>query len=155
MALRLFNKHQSPFNWEIDDPFDNMLVNPSVSSGLSMAPQMSSDLIETDEDFTLSAYMPGAQNLDVSIYKDVVMVQAESKHENQQSDGDTFHAVEQSYGKTQRKFRVPEEADADKAEAKFVDGVLTVTFPKKKPLIANESRNLDIKYDEGSEVSSD
>lgn len=144
MTLRLFNNQRSPFDWELDDPFDNMLVNPRMSTNRNMTPMMTFDLVETEQDFKLLADLPGAQDLNVSIDKDIVTVQAERKHEHQ-NDSNKVHSFERSYGKTQRKFRVPEQADADKAEAKFVDGVLTIIFPKKTPVVANESRKLKIK----------
>ncbi|PON55733.1 Small heat shock protein HSP [Trema orientale] len=49
---------------------------------------------------------------------------------------DTWHRVERSSGKFQRRFRLPENAKMDKIMASMENGVLTVTVPKaevKKP----------------------
>ena len=43
-----------------------------------------------------------------------------------------YHFVERSYGKTTRSIRLPETADASKANADYSGGVLTLTFPKRE-----------------------
>ena len=73
--------------------------------------------------------LPGVEDLDINIDGRVLRISANRKvvHE---VDNDIVYRKERSFGKVQRKILLPDNADTDKAAAKFKDGVLTVTFPK-------------------------
>jgi HSP20 family protein len=53
------------------------------------------------------------------------------KREKQVAEGERVLHTERSYGKVSRSFALPQELDEAKAEAKFRDGVLELTLPKK------------------------
>lgn len=93
---------------------------------------MSADLIETDSDFQVHVDMPGAENLDISVDNGVLSISAERKVSHER-DTDIAHTVERSYGRVQRRVALPSNADGDRATAKYQNGVLTVTMPKKEP----------------------
>jgi HSP20 family protein len=151
MALRLrSNPFDSFFDWEMNDPFFSAVTFPRQDRN-HMTPLLTFDLIETEQDFKLLADLPGVQDVDVSLDKDVVTIKAERKHEHK-VDNDKVHSIERSYGSVQRRFKVPAQADADRAEAKLENGVLTITFPKKAPVTKNESRKLTIHRGEQSET---
>jgi HSP20 family protein len=91
---------------------------------------MAADLIETDTDFHIHADLPGVENLDISVKDGHLLMKAERKITHE-VDTDLVHSVERSYGKVQRQILLPENADGDKAFAKYKNGVLTVSIPKK------------------------
>ena len=92
------------------------------------------DLKETDEEFIITAEVPGVSKdeLDVTITEDSVTLRGERREEKEHKEGD-YHYRETSYGSFQRVIPLPGEVVADKAKAKLKDGVLTLVLPKAQP----------------------
>ncbi len=65
----------------------------------------------------------------MNIFEHVLTVTA-TKQEEREEDTDTYHRRERFVGKAQRTLNLPRNANCDRAEAKFENGVLTLTFPK-------------------------
>lgn len=97
-----------------------------------LVPIMSTDLIETEQGFNINVDLPGVDpnDLDISIVEKFLIIKAERKQVHEQNT-DKVHSMERSFGKVQRKIRLPAAADVDHAESKFKNGVLSITFPKK------------------------
>ena len=69
--------------------------------------------------------------IQVSIDGNVVSLNAEVKRESeQQADGKVIHS-ERYYGRVARNFSLGSEIDEAQAQAKYTDGVLELTLPKK------------------------
>lgn len=120
------------------DYFDDTQVLPGITRELAklryqtlqqLAPLMSADLIESDNDYHVHVDIPGAENLDISIDGGVLTISAERKGKHDM-DNDIAHTVERSMGKVKRRLGLPRNADGDKAKATYKDGVLTVSMPK-------------------------
>ena len=88
---------------------------------------LSVDVRDEDEAFVLSALVPGlkAEDLHIQILEDVVTVEGEFK-----ADENEYLMRELPHGSFNRTLRLPATLDADKAEAKITDGVLTLRLPK-------------------------
>jgi HSP20 family protein len=89
------------------------------------------DIRETKDAFILEADLPGLkkEDIEVTVVDDVVTIKGERKEEEERkSDG--YHRYERVYGAFQRSFRIPGGIEAKGVEAKFENGVLTVTLPK-------------------------
>lgn len=110
-----------------------------------LVPLMSTDLIESDKDFNIHVDLPGVEpsDLDISIIDKNLVITAERK-QSHEVNNDKVHSMERSYGKVQRKIRIPNQADLDKAETNFKNGVLTITLPK-KATPEGSVRKLDVK----------
>lgn len=89
------------------------------------------DVSETDKDIVVTAELPGVKekDIDVAISDDMLTIKAEKKSEKEEKDKER-HVVERSYGLFERSLRLPYACDSGKAEAKFENGVLTITLPK-------------------------
>jgi HSP20 family protein len=89
------------------------------------------DLAETDDEFVVTAELPGLskKDVEVSVENDILTLSGERKAETEEQKG-RWHRVERSYGEFHRSFRLPGKVDAAKVDAKFKDGLLTVTVPK-------------------------
>lgn len=89
------------------------------------------DVTEDEQALTLTAELPGVNkdDLDVCIEDGVLTLRGEKKEE-QKSEGTGWHRVERRYGRFERRIRMPEYVDTDKARAEHKDGVLTLTVPK-------------------------
>ena len=59
----------------------------------------------------------------------MLTVSGERKFEKNDGEG-TFRRVERSYGTFRRSFALPRGVDSAKVDARFEDGVLTLTLPK-------------------------
>jgi HSP20 family protein len=85
--------------------------------------------IRDDEDaYTLYALVPGlkAEDLNIQVLENVVCIEGEYKAD----EDSNFVLNEIPQGGFRRALRMPAEIDAEKVEAKIVDGVLTLTLPK-------------------------
>lgn len=97
----------------------------------TLAPLMSADIIESEKDYKVHVDLPGAENMDISLDNGMLSISADRKVMHEVSS-DVVHKIERSYGKVRRNLVIPSDADADKAAARYIDGVLTVTIPKKE-----------------------
>ncbi len=91
------------------------------------------DVSETTDKIMVKAEVPGmdAKDIDISISGDVLTIKGEKKTEREEKE-ENYHLVERSYGSFSRSLRLPVAVDADKIEATYKQGVLTITCPKKE-----------------------
>ena len=102
------------------------------------------DLTETDDAYTLEADLPGLtkDDVDVTVVDNVVTLKGERKQE-QEVEERGHNRYERRYGAFQRSFEVPGGFAADKVEAKFKDGVLQVTLPKREE---TKPKQIEVKF---------
>ncbi len=123
-----------PFNDLVDDFFKGFLVRPLAMEGAREAlPRMRVDVAEKNGAYAIMAELPGVKKEDIQITIDgaQVTLAAEVKREKEASQDERVLHSERVYGKVSRSFTLPQELDETKAEAKFRDGVLELTLPKK------------------------
>jgi HSP20 family protein len=91
------------------------------------------DIRETKDAFDVVAELPGieAKDVDVSVQESMLTIRGERKHE-EVKENETVHRVEREYGVFERSFTLPSSADPEKIQAKFKDGVLSLTVPKRE-----------------------
>ena len=91
------------------------------------------DITEDDKEYLLKAELPEVRKDDVKVAVEngVLTISGERKFEKEQKNK-KYHRVERDYGSFVQSFTLPEEADADKVNAEFKDGVLKVHLPKSK-----------------------
>ena len=89
------------------------------------------DITEDDEQYVITAEVPGAKKDDVTIemHDNVMTVRGEKRSEREEAREHSRH-VERSYGSFSRAFTLPANAAGNQVKASFTDGVLTVTIPK-------------------------
>lgn len=88
------------------------------------------DISENKDNYTLRFEIPGMAKEDVKIWieKDMLMVSGEKKQELEKDE--VRHLGERRFGKFERSFWIPQDADREKVKAEFDNGLLTVTVPK-------------------------
>ncbi|HJV53175.1 MAG TPA: Hsp20/alpha crystallin family protein, partial [Noviherbaspirillum sp.] len=76
---------------------------------------------------------PGVKKEDIkiSIEGSTVSIRAETREEKQEKMEGNMMRSERYFGEQYRSFSLPQEVDEGKAEAKYQDGVLSLTLPKK------------------------
>lgn len=89
------------------------------------------DIAETDKAYEITAELPGMdeKSIEVKLADGVLSIKGEKQEEKEEKKKD-YYLHERSFGSFQRAFQVPEGVDADKIDASFKKGVLTVTLPK-------------------------
>jgi HSP20 family protein len=119
------------------ETFEDMLKSMWRPVRLEMAapaPAIRLEVSETDDAFKVKAQVPGVKKDDIKVKIDhgMVSISAETKqHKEEKKDGKVIKS-EFQYGAASRSFTLDNEVDADKAEAKYEDGVLFLTLPKKQ-----------------------
>lgn len=102
-------------------------------------PRMRMDVTETETEYTVKAEIPGVQKEDikVAVNGNQVSLTAEIKEEKGADAGTGGTGAsgtlrsERYYGQLHRSFTLPQEVDDDQANARYENGVLTLTLPKK------------------------
>ena len=122
-----------PFNELVDDLFKGFLVRPMYSAARETAPSLRVEVAEKNGAYVVTAEMPGVkrEDIDVAIDGAQVTLTAQVKREKEIAEKDRVLVSERAYGKASRSFTLPQELDEARAEAKFRDGVLELTLPKK------------------------
>lgn len=133
--------------WLTHDPFrDTFFGGLKTSSGLDMtrpiAPLLTADLIEQENEFKVVADLPGVDpaDLEVTIDDNILSLKAERKHVHE-INKDRVHRLERSYGSVQRKIILPKNTNLNEASVNFKNGVLCVSIPKGAPV---EPKKLEI-----------
>jgi HSP20 family protein len=119
--------------WDMDDVFDRFVLRPVLREGLEIEPQIKMDVKESKEDYKIKAEIPGVKKDDihVSIEGKRVSIKAEIKKEKEEKEGDKVIRSERSYGMASRSFSLADDVDQDKVLAKYADGILELTLPKR------------------------
>ena len=118
-------------------------VRPLHGDALPEASQIKIDVKEDDAAYTVHAELPGVpkEDIHVSIDGNVVSLRAEVRQHDQKKDGEKLLRSERYYGSVARSFQLPLEVDAAQAKARYDNGVLTLSLPKKQ---GNKTQRLAI-----------
>jgi HSP20 family protein len=124
-----------PFNELVDDLFKGFLVRPVSYEGRGdVLPKVKVDVAEKNGAYKVTAELPGVKKDDIHVSVDgaQVTLEADVKQEKEAASQDerVLH-TERTFGKVTRSFTLPQDIDETKVEAKFRDGLLELTLPKK------------------------
>ena len=103
---------------------------PSVFSGSWVPPV---DIEETKDKLYVRAEIPGMrpEDLDVQFENGVLTIRGERRFENDTNERN-FHRIERSYGSFARSFTLPATIDSEQVSARYENGVLELTMPKRE-----------------------
>jgi HSP20 family protein len=140
---REFDRMLDEFPWGWRRPLSRGLfdVDPFFRGFAGVGAIPAVDIAEKDKEYEITAELPGLDesNIDVKFADGLLTIKGEKKEEKEEKKKD-YYLSERRYGSFQRSFPVPESVDANKIEAKFVNGVLTVILPKSAEAQKNEKR---------------
>jgi len=134
-----FRELTEPFS---DDFFKGFALRP-IYRMMEDQPQMKLDLNEDEKSYFVKAEMPGVHKDEIKVMIDgnQVSVTAEMKKEKEEKEGSKTIRSERYRGKIFRSFTLDQAIDQGTATAKYEDGVLELTLPKKP---GNHSKLLKI-----------
>ncbi|MBK6295631.1 MAG: Hsp20/alpha crystallin family protein [Rhodoferax sp.] len=109
-------------------------VRPLHGDGLPTPSQIKVNVSESDRAYTVQAEVPGVNKEDIQVSVDgsVVTLSAEIKQQDVQTKDDKTLRSERYFGAVSRSFQLPQDIDQSESRAKYENGVLTLTLPKKK-----------------------
>ena len=125
-------------------PFDAFFEGPQSNAKPNMG-LMKTDIRETDTEFQLTVDLPGVAKEDVTcqIHDGQLEIAAESHRVSEESEG-AWLRKERFEGRSSRTFYVGDEIDEDAISAKFENGVLNITVPKRTQPQIEEKRKITI-----------
>ncbi|WP_036261064.1 Hsp20/alpha crystallin family protein [Methylocapsa aurea] len=103
------------------------------------------DIVEKPNAYEVTAELPGLdeKNIEVTVVNGSLIIKGE-KHEEREEKKKDYYLQERHFGSFERRFAMPEGVDADKIEASFTKGLLTVTLPK-KPEAQKPEKKIEVK----------
>ena len=127
----------------LDDLFRGFFVRPVEFNGNNTAPAIKMDVKEQGDVYLVHAELPGVKKEDIHVVVDgnQVSISAEVKQEKEVKEGERLLRSERYFGKVSRSFQLGQEIDDGKAIAKFNDGILELTLPKRA---ASPNKRLNI-----------
>lgn len=109
-------------------PTDQTNEEPSAYTGWTPAV----NVLEKEDTIVIAADLPGlkAEDVEVTIENSVLTLKGERTFE-EAAEGETYHCLERCYGSFERSFKLPNSVDSKKIEARFVNGEMIFTLPKR------------------------
>jgi HSP20 family protein len=103
------------------------------------------NILEREDSMVITADLPGlkAEDVDVTVEEGTLTIRGERKLE-EVAEGETYHRVERLYGVFERTFTLPNSVDVEKIEARFSNGEMTLTLPKREE---SKPRSVKIKVE--------
>lgn len=119
-------------------------VKPLHGDNLPTPAQIKVDVKESAEAYTVHAEIPGVPKEDIQVAVDgnVVTLRAEIKQQDSKTQDEKVLRSERYYGAVSRSFQLAMDVDQALAKAKYDNGVLTLTLPKK--LVTSGAQRLTI-----------
>ena len=136
---RLFHDFQTGF---LQAPFRPL---PDIASfwgrdpGFNITPAI--DITEKDKAFEVTAELPGldVKDIDIQLSEGMLTIKGEKQEQKEEKTKDRY-VSERRYGSFRRTLQVPGSVDADKIEASYKSGVLTLTLPKSPEAQTNQKK---------------
>ncbi len=134
----LYNDHPLlSLHRDMDRVFDSFfqrfhnLLPASFGKNALLKPNV--DIHENKKNYKISVEVPGVEENDIKLelQDGILTVSGEKKYEKEDKDENT-HFVERSYGSFRRVLALPQDIDQEAIDAKFRNGVLTITVPRKQ-----------------------
>ncbi len=140
----------------MDRLFEDAWVRPGWSGNRGQAQggtmPMPIDVLEQNDNLIVKASLPGVKpdDINITVQGNQLTIQGETRSETgtEQQKG-TVHHQEHFYGRYMRSMTLPNRVNADKAQASFENGVLTLTLPKEE---AARTRQIPVSGGKGQPI---
>jgi HSP20 family protein len=103
------------------------------------------NILEREDAIVIQADLPGlkAEDVEVTVEEGILSIRGERKLE-EVNEGETYHRVERLYGSFERTFTLPNSVDTSKIDARFKNGEMLLTLPKREE---SKPRSVKIKVE--------
>ncbi|MEI6595038.1 MAG: Hsp20/alpha crystallin family protein [Bacteroidota bacterium] len=137
----------------VSDFFDTGRMFPSVLDfdgdllDLNLAPLVVPDanIIENGKDYKIELAAPGLERKDfkVEVENNILTISAEKKEEKHE-ENNNYKRREFSYNSFKRTFTLPENSVSDKIDAKYENGILRLSLPKKEVTVSKAPKQIKV-----------
>jgi len=119
----------------LQDEIDEIFANGPLSGGIRSLPRGTFPAVNiTSSPDKLDVYLfaPGLdkESLDISIQQNVLTISG--KRQEPENDKATYYRRERFTGEFKRVISLPDDADSDRVEAKYRDGIIHVTVQRRE-----------------------
>lgn len=115
-------------------------LNDSItrSGGSTFVPK--TDVVETANAYEVHLALPGVnkEDFNIEVNDNFLTISGERKFQNEKKEKN-YHAIETHYGSFSRSFTLPENIDASKINAKYINGILEVSIPKDEKKVLKQT----------------
>ena len=123
--------------------FENFLERDEDLPAVKWSPRV--EVTELDDHFEVSAELPGLNREDIKVeVNDRILTISGERQAEKEKKNRSIHLCERIYGSFTRSFKLPSLVKADKIDAEFKNGVLTLNMPKMEEA---KSKQIAIKVD--------
>jgi HSP20 family protein len=139
MTLIKYNNRPSLLD-EMNHWIENLSIQTPINfynKSISWVPQF--EVREIDDSYQIFAELPGMnkKNINIEVTDGFITIMGEKPEDKKK---DNQHYSEISYGKFERKFKLPKDIMNDGVSAKMKDGILAVFIPKMEPVKAEVTK---------------
>ncbi len=130
MALRRYNKPSNELlSKRFSDIMDEFFNDAVTARRDNFVPSI--DISETEDQFLISAELPGMKkdDINISLENSRLSISGERSFKNEEK-GKKFHRVETQYGSFERSFQLPDNVDQESIQATYEDGLLNISIDK-------------------------
>jgi HSP20 family protein len=103
------------------------------------------DVTDNENSIVIKAEVPGVdkKDINISIKDKILTIEGEKKNEVVDENAN-YYRSERSFGSFKRQFQLPDEVEAEKVDAKYENGILTIDL-KKKEVVHPEAKVIKVK----------
>lgn len=136
----MYNKNNNNSGFFFKPFFTDLFDTPISNTDLKIIDRnMRTDVVETEGEYLLSVDLPGFKKDQVSVEIEdgylVISAQAETSNDGEIKGEPKYLRRERSSKSLKRSFYVGDDVNEESIEAKMEDGVLSITLPKKTPVV--------------------
>ena len=127
-----------------DNFFNARMTDMTGSDFINNVPAV--NIAETEKEYMLQIAVPGLKKEDVkvSVAKNLLTISSEATESSESGEGKWMRR-EFSFRAFRRSFEIPETVDRDRITARYENGILQVTVPKKAEIVKEaKSRMIEI-----------
>lgn len=126
----------APFH-AVDELLRGFLVQPLRRDADAQPAQIRVDVSEGEKSYTVRAEIPGVKKEDISVAVEGGQVEISAEiGATEAREGERVLRAERHAGRVYRAFTLAQEVDEAAVQARYADGVLELTLPKKAPAAA-------------------
>lgn len=124
-------------------PFEN-LFNDFFNefNGVQVSATPKAEIVENDTKYQIHLALPGFNKEDINLEIDNNVLQVTGERKFEKKENYKYHKVETYYGKINRSFSIPENANVADLKATYNNGILELTIPKQE--VKKEVKKIEI-----------
>ncbi len=145
MALIKWRNQDENFP-SISNFFDDFFTRDLYNGNLRGANLPAVNITEDDDNFEVEVAAPGLKKEDfkINLENNLLTISGEHKTKNEEKEGKKISRKEFSYTSFNRSFTLPDTVEPESIKAKYEDGVLRMTLPKKEESKKQPPKQIDI-----------